>query len=309
MGDFVIMTDGLSRKFGDSYAVDSVNLAVPEGSIYGFLGPNGAGKTTTIRMLLGLIRPTKGEVHLFGQSPRKNRQLYRDVGAMVEGPALYGHLTGRENLELTRKLLNVDKARIDEVLDIVSMADAASKLVRDYSLGMKQRTGIAQALLSNPKLLILDEPTNGLDPRGIQEIRNLIRRLPQEHNITVFLSSHLLSEVEQVASHIGVINHGKLIYQDTLASLQVRRKEFIKVGAFNPQQAIDLLRQAGYQVEISGEMLHIEAKGRDEAAQVNRSLIGQDEDIFHLTMEQLTLEDIFLQMTEDTDGLDTRIAG
>jgi len=299
MMQFAIQTVGLTRQYGALTAVDHVDLEVPGGSVYGFLGLNGAGKTTTIRMLLGLIRPNQGEVQLFGQ-PLKRRSvaLLGRVGALVEMPSLYPNLTGRENLEVTRRLTGGNKKQIDRALSLVNMSQAADKLVRKYSLGMKQRLGLALALLNEPELLILDEPTNGLDPAGIQEIRDLIRRLPTEYGMTVFLSSHLLSEVEQVATHIGIINHGKLIFQDTIQTLQAERREHVRLGTFQPAVAANLLQQAGYQVRQGEEdLVMVDAHGRSEAAQINRSLVQNDQEVFHLALERLSLEDIFLKLT------------
>ena len=212
--DNVIETVGLSRSFGAVKAVEDLKLVVPRASVYGFLGPNGAGKTTTIRMLLGLIRPDEGEAFVFGQSIRTNRmEILGRLGALVEHPACYPHLTGRENLEIIRRLRGLPKSSIGEALGIVKLEEAAKRLVKHYSTGMKQRLGLAIALLGQPELLILDEPTNGLDPAGIHEMRDLIVRLPEALGITVFLSSHLLGEVEQVASHIGIIQRGKQVFQ------------------------------------------------------------------------------------------------
>ena len=206
MTELAITTFRLTRRFGDLTAVADLDLQVPGGSVYGFLGPNGAGKTTTIRLLLGLIRPNAGEVRLFGQSLRDGRMtLLRRVGALVETPSLYPHLTGRENLEVTRRLLDARQEQINRALAIVKLEQDAHRRVAHYSSGMRQRLGLALALLGEPELLILDEPTNGLDPAGIREMRDLICRLPEEHGVTVFLSSHLLNEVEQVATHIGII--------------------------------------------------------------------------------------------------------
>src|ERR1051325_9454199 len=211
----LIETRGLTRRFGAQLAVDTLNLSVPAAGVYGFLGPNGAGKTTAIRMLLGLIRPTAGEVCLFGQSLNGNqRSVLRRVGALVEAPSLYPHLTGRENLEVTRRLLGSDRNLVEVALATVKLTKDADRRVREYSLGMRQRLGLALALLNKPQLLILDEPTNGLDPAGIHEMRDLIRRFPAEFGVTVFLSSHLLSEVEQIASDIGIIHEGRLLFQD-----------------------------------------------------------------------------------------------
>src|SRR5262245_53764669 len=226
MHKHAIETDGLTRRFGSQLAVENLNLTAPEAGVYGFLGPNGAGKTTTIRMLLGLIRPDAGEVRLFGAPLAADRRsLMRLVGALVETPSLYPHLTGRENMEITRRLLNAPGKSIDNALEVVKLAQDANRRVREYSLGMRQRLGLALALLNKPKLLILDEPTNGLDPAGIHEMRDLIRRLPEEFGATVFLSSHLLSEVEQLATHIGIIHEGSLLFQGTLAELQAQRQD------------------------------------------------------------------------------------
>lgn len=202
-----IRTQCLSRRFGLQQAVDGLKLTVPPGRIYGFLGPNGAGKTTTIRMLLGLLRPSAGQIWLFGQPLHADRcRLLRRVVALVEVPSLYEHLTGRENLDVARRLLGTARAQVDRVLALVRLTGDADRPVRTYSLGMKQRLGLALALLDEPDLLILDEPTNGLDPAGIHETRVLIRELPEQHGITVFLSSHLLGEVEQVADTVGILH-------------------------------------------------------------------------------------------------------
>ncbi|MCL6627948.1 MAG: ATP-binding cassette domain-containing protein, partial [Alicyclobacillus shizuokensis] len=192
MSEMVIETSNLTRRYGKKVSVNNVNLKVPKGSIYGFLGPNGAGKTTTIRMLLGLIRPTSGHIRIFNQDLSKHRMpILRRIGSLVESPSYYGHLSGYENLDVIARLLKVPSKRIDEVLGIVRLTPAAHQTVKGYSLGMKQRLGIAAALLGNPDLLILDEPTNGLDPAGIHEIRTLIKDMPKQHGITVVVSSHL----------------------------------------------------------------------------------------------------------------------
>src|SRR5215213_1475465 len=245
----LIETRGLTRRFATQLAVNNVNLSVPAGGVYGFLGPNGAGKTTAIRMLLGLIRPNAGEVRLFGQSVTGNHQsLMRRVGALVEAPSLYPHLTGRENLEVTRRLLGSPCSSIDVALDTIKLTKDANRRVREYSLGMRQRLGLALALLNQPELLILDEPTNGLDPAGIHEMRELLRRLPEEFGVTVFLSSHLLGEVEQIATHIGIINEGHLLSQGALAELQSKQQTQLTVGVKQLDQAVDCLVEAGWTV-------------------------------------------------------------
>ncbi len=217
----LVRTENLSKRYGDVLTVKSINLSVLEGTIYGFCGPNGAGKSTTLKMLLGLVKPTEGVVRLFGREmTAKNRiEILRQTGSLIESPSYYGHLTGRENLEILQGLLQVPKKNVDEVLQIVRLHNQGKKKVSAYSLGMKQRLGLAAALLNFPKLLILDEPTNGLDPAGIQEMRELIRSLPEKYGMTVLISSHLLSEIDQIVDDIGIIANGKLKYQGSLSRL------------------------------------------------------------------------------------------
>lgn len=296
--DYLIETRGLSRRFGAHVAVSDLNLLVPGAGVYGFLGPNGAGKTTAIRMLLGLIRPDAGEVRLFGQSLRSNhRALMSRVGALVEAPSLYPHLTGRENLEVTRRLLGASRHLIDVALETVRMTRDADRRVREYSLGMRQRLGLALALLNKPQLLILDEPTNGLDPAGIHEMRDLIRRLPGEFGVTVFLSSHLLAEVEQIADHIGIIHESKLLFQGTLAELQQKQHSELMVGVTEPDAALRCLAGAGWSVEQRDGMLRVRATGPEDAAKINRLLLDQRLEVFHLALSRQSLEDIFLTLT------------
>lgn len=300
MRKIAIETRGLTRRFGAQLAVDELNLLAPEAGVYGFLGPNGAGKTTTIRMLLGLIRPNAGEVRLFGESLAGNHQsLMRRVGALVEMPSLYPHLTGRENLEVTRRLLGAKRELIDRALGIVKLTADAHRRVREYSLGMRQRLGLALALLNKPQLLILDEPANGLDPAGIHEMRALIRLLPAEFGITVFLSSHLLSEVEQVAGHIGIIHQGRLLFQGTLAELQAERQEHLTIGVKQPDQALRCLTAAGWPAHKRDDgFLTVAATTSDAAAQINSLLVNQGLEVFHIALTQASLEDIFLSLTK-----------
>lgn len=295
----LIETCGLTRRFGVQLAVDSLNLSVPAAGVYGFLGPNGAGKTTAIRMLLGLIRPNAGEVYLFGQPLLTNRySLMRRVGALVETPSLYPHLTGRENLEVTRRLLGASRALIDLALNTVGLMKDANRRVREYSLGMRQRLGLALALLNKPELLVLDEPTNGLDPAGIHEMRDLIRRLPRESGITVFLSSHLLSEVEQIASHIGIIHEGHFLFQGTLAELQAKQQTELTVGVKQLDQAIDCLKRAGWTVQRrADELLTVAARSPEDAVRINSLLVDHRLEVFHLALAKVSLEDIFLTLT------------
>ncbi|MDE7185714.1 MAG: ATP-binding cassette domain-containing protein [Lachnospiraceae bacterium] len=224
MNTNIIETNGLTKGTGSQLRVNHIDLRVPEGCVYGFLGPNGAGKTTTLKLLLGLLRPTEGTITLLGQKMTDQNRLaiLKHTGSLIESPSFYGHLTGLENLQIIAKLKRVPATEIAAVLQTVRLYEQKDKRVKQYSLGMKQRLGIAMALLGNPRLLILDEPTNGLDPAGIQEIREFIKDLPILRQMTVLVSSHLLSEMEQMADMVGIINHGSLIFQGTMAALEAQ---------------------------------------------------------------------------------------
>ena len=304
MSQPAIQTSSLTRRFGALTAVDSLDLEVPANSVYGFLGPNGAGKTTTIRLLLGLIRPHAGQVCLFGESlSRRRLALLGRLGALVESPSLYPNLSGRENLEVTRRLMGVPPVQIDRALHTVRLKDVADRRVRGYSHGMRQRMALALALLGEPELLILDEPTNGLDPGGIQEMRDLICRLPEEYGATIFLSSHLLAEVEQVATHIGIIHQGRLAFQGSLRDLHAQVSEQIVLGVDRPDRARALLREAGWTVQGNGRhRLAVMANGQSDAALVNAQLVRGGVNVFHLNLEQPTLEDIFMTLISDRTG-------
>lgn len=222
--NYILETDHLSKQSGNTYRVNDLSMAVPENCVYGFLGPNGAGKSTTLKMILGLIQPSQGSIKIFGKVMNSANRLsiLRQTGSLIENPGGYGHLTGLENMQIIQKLKGVSEAEIAPALKTVRLYDQRDKKLSNYSLGMKQRLGIAMAILGNPKLLILDEPTNGLDPAGIQEMRQLICSLPKERNMTVIISSHLLSEIEQMADQVGIIHHGRMLYQGTLANLETQ---------------------------------------------------------------------------------------
>lgn len=240
-------TYNLSKRYGDIYAVKDVNLTVREGDIYGFLGPNGAGKSTTLKMILGLARPTNGKVTVFGKDFEANRHLIlKQTGSLIESPSYYGHLTGLENMRIIQKLRDVPDKNVSEALKIVRLEKQKDKKVNQYSLGMKQRLGIAMALLSFPKLLILDEPTNGLDPAGISEIRELIKFLPKRYEMTVLISSHLLSEIEQIATSVGIINEGKMIFQGSMEGLKRKSSSRIVVKTGDNTLAQKLLLDKGF---------------------------------------------------------------
>lgn len=297
--EWIIETSQLSRSFGKIHAVNKIDLKVPAGSVYAFLGPNGAGKTTTIRMLLGLIRPTQGKIMLFKQSFSMNHwQHFEKIGTMVESPSLYPNLTGRENMEVTRKLLNAPKENIDIALESVKMLESSNRLVKEYSMGMRQRLGLALALINQPALLILDEPTNGLDPAGIQEMRELIRSLPKHYGVTVFLSSHLLGEVEQIASHIGIIDEGRMLFQGSLEELQGKRNPVLNLGTDNPEKSSQILQESGWKVRQNGKPgLLVEVNGDSDVAFINRKLTRANINVFNLQVTQPNLEDTFLQLT------------
>lgn len=220
--NYILETNHLVKKHRAAYRVKDVNLRVPEHSVYGFLGPNGAGKTTTLKLILGLIKPDEGDISVFGQKVTAANRLavLRQTGSLIENPGGYGHLTGLENMQIVQKLKGVSEEEIVMALKTVRLYEQRDKKLKNYSLGMRQRLGLAMALLGDPKLLILDEPTNGLDPAGIQEIRELIRSLPKERDMTVIVSSHLLNEVEQMADYVGIIHHGEMLYQGPLSELE-----------------------------------------------------------------------------------------
>ncbi|ANY66184.1 bacitracin ABC transporter ATP-binding protein [Paenibacillus sp. BIHB 4019] len=297
MNEWVIETRGLSKKYKGRYAVAGLNLRIEKGDIYGFLGPNGAGKTTTIRMLLGLIKPSGGSVHIFGKELQKERlNILRKVGSLVEYPSYYGHLNAVDNLEAIRRIIDVPRARIAEVLDIVGLAKEARRTVKGYSLGMKQRLGIASALLGNPELLILDEPTNGLDPSGILEIRELIKRMPRQHGITVLISSHLLSEVEQMAGTVGIVRQGELVFQDTIQNLQQKAQSTIELRVSDPQAALLTLYEQGLDAVREGSLIRLEGISDAAAAQMVNQLVARKHDVYRIEEKRKSLEDLFLQI-------------
>ena len=292
----VIRTEGLTKRYGSVTAVDGIELDVRAGDVYGFLGPNGSGKTTTVRMLLGLVLPTAGTVEVLGaRIPRHARSVLPRVGALVEAPAAYGHLGARANLSLLDASgpggsRRTRKARIDEALEQVGLAAVGRRPVKAYSLGMRQRLGLAGALLRRPELLILDEPTNGLDPRGIQEIRALLLDL-NSTGTTVFLSSHLLAEVEQLCRRVGVVDRGRLVLQDTLASLRAPTGSVV-LRTPDPEWAVGLLD--GELRSRSGDRLVVRA---DDPAALNARLVGHGIRITELAEERRTLEDVVLAAT------------
>ncbi|MCA1040189.1 ABC transporter ATP-binding protein [Bacillus infantis] len=303
MSELILETNGLTKKFGKRSAVENVDLRLGKGEIYGFLGPNGAGKTTTIRMLLGLARPTGGSIQIFGRDLKKEKlQILRKVGSLVEYPSYYGHLTAIENLEALRKILEVPKSRIDEVLAIVRLSKEAKRPVKGFSLGMKQRLGIAAALLANPELLILDEPTNGLDPSGILEIRELIKSMPAQHGMTILVSSHLLSEIDQMATQVGIISKGSMIFQDSIHVLRQKANSQIAITVNETEKAWRALLSNGIQAEKEREHLLLDGTDTQVAAAVE-TLVRHDVSVYRVQEQRKTLEDIFLELTGEGGSL------
>jgi ABC-2 type transport system ATP-binding protein len=295
----IIETTNLTKQYGKNICVNRLNMSVPQGAVYGFLGPNGAGKSTTLKMLLGLARPTGGRVTLFGSSMNeKNRiKLLADTGSLIESPSYYGHLTGEENLRIIQTLKDCPPQDIDEVLKIVHLEDARKKQVNHYSLGMKQRLGLAAALMGFPKLLILDEPTNGLDPAGIQEMRELIRTLPTAYGMTVVVSSHLLSEIDQMADHVGIISKGELVYQDTLDALHAHAKKQLAIRVSHLPIAMDILHENGIDAETEGDYLLLPMMNDAYVAAICKQLVSSNLSVYRIEKREKSLEDIFLSLT------------
>ncbi|NWJ42144.1 MAG: ABC transporter ATP-binding protein [Geothrix sp.] len=291
-----IRSDGLSKQFGKLPAVEGLDLRVPEGTITAFLGPNGAGKTTTIRLLLGLLKPTSGTCEVLGHQPGQVEAL-RQLGAMVESPSLYGHLTGYENVEITRLMRGGARPETDRVLEVVGLTRDAHRVVQQYSLGMRQRLAMALALFGNPRLLVLDEPTNGLDPAGIQEIRELIRQVPRQTGATVFLSSHILAEVEQIASNLVVIHRGLLRYQGPTADLGGQGAAWQQIRVDQAGRAMDLLRGGG--LEVSFEDPYVLVQSSDEGVPALAALlVSSGVALYELKPRTVSLETRFLALLE-----------
>jgi ABC-2 type transport system ATP-binding protein len=303
-GNYLLETKNLTKTYKGVNVVENLNLKIKEGEIYGFLGPNGAGKTTTIRMLLGLITPSKGDIQIFGKDFKDNRlDILSAVGSLVESPSYYPHLSGENNLETIRKILNVPKQKIYEVLDLVRLTKVADRKVSEYSLGMKQRLAIAASLLGNPRLIILDEPTNGLDPAGIIEIRDLIIKLPKEHGITVIISSHLLSEIEQVASQVGIITKGNMIFQDSIEVLREKANRRILFNTSDFNKTSKILTNEGIEISENSQGIVMNIQTNKQIGSLVRKMINSDIDVYRIVEEKTSLEDIFLELTKGGETL------
>lgn len=297
----VIETKALCKQYGPHTAVDHVELHVPQGCVYGFIGPNGAGKSTTMKMLLGLIHPTAGRVRLLGQelTEKSRLPLLRQTGSLIESPAGYLHLTAQENLEIVADLKGVPHKDIGRVLDIVHLTQDRSRRVGQYSLGMKQRLGIAMALLGSPKLLILDEPTNGLDPAGIQEMRALIRNMPAATGATVLISSHLLGEMEQMVEQVGIIDHGHILFEGPLTELQRHSRGNVTLRLLDPAKAAPILSANGLTAHSDSCVVTLPPLQDALLADLVQKLAACGAGVVELTPHTKTLEEIFLSLTSE----------
>ena len=296
---YIVETKGLSKSYRGKQVVRDVDLKVPKGCVYGFMGPNGAGKSTTLKMLLGLVKAGSGEAAIAGKTmnQRNRLEILRKTGSLIESPSYYGHLTGRENLEIVRTLKQAPEKEVDQVLKLVRMERQQDKKAREYSLGMKQRLGLAAALIGRPELLILDEPTNGLDPSGIQEIRELICELPKRLGMTVLVSSHLLSEMDQMADYVGIINHGQLIFQDRLEALHEHSRSRLLLKVMNRTAALKLLEMRQIEGRVAEEGILIPELSDDRAAALVQALAEGGAGLYRVEERQKSLEDIFLSLT------------
>ena len=297
----VIETKALCKQYGPHTAVDHVELHVPQGCVYGFIGPNGAGKSTTMKMLLGLIHPTAGRVRLLGQelTEKSRLPLLRQTGSLIESPAGYLHLTAQENLEIVADLKGVPHKDIGRVLDIVHLTQDRNRRVGQYSLGMKQRLGIAMALLGSPKLLILDEPTNGLDPAGIQEMRALIRNMPAATGATVLISSHLLGEMEQMVEQVGIIDHGHILFEGPLTELQRHSRGNVTLRLLDPAKAAPILRANGLTAHSDSCVVTLPPLQDALLADLVQKLAACGAGVVELTPHTKTLEEVFLSLTSE----------
>lgn len=297
--NLIIKTSNLSYQYAKGIkTLSDISLQVERGSIYGFLGPNGSGKTTTLSLLLGLLKNQQGDIEIFGQHLQSDRiNILKKIGALVETPSVYGHLTARENLEVYRKDYGVSGDRIDEVLHTVGLTDTGKKLVKRFSLGMKQRLAIALALLPNPELLILDEPSNGLDPAGIIELRELVKTLNKKYGMTIVISSHLLSEVEKIVSHVGIIYKGELLFQGTLPELHSFQENGSKllINTSDNEVALQLLQ--AYNPERVEDKISVSYVDQNQAAVIQRTLHQNNLDIYLLYPKGNDLEQLFIDLT------------
>lgn len=296
---YALEIKNLIKSYKNFKAVDNLSLNVPEGKIYGFLGRNGAGKTTTIRMIMGLIKPDRGEIKVLGQDISKNKLWgTKNIGSIVETPGFYENLTAVENLDITASMLKVKKSRIAEVLEIVDLSGCESKKTRDFSLGMKQRLGIANALIHSPKILILDEPTNGLDPEGIKDMREFLRMLSEEHGTTIMVSSHILNEVQQIADYVGIIDQGRLIEEMDIESINQGNQSYLLLEVDNDKKSLEIIKDLGYKYSAEQDCIRVFC-GKDSNHVLNKKLVDAQVHVNNLSSISLSLEERFLSAVSE----------
>jgi ABC-2 type transport system ATP-binding protein len=297
---YLLETKKLSYKFRKHETIlNNIDLEVPEHSIYGFLGPNGAGKTTTLKLIVGLLKKQEGKVRIFGRDFDKDRlNILQQIGTLIESPSLYLHLTAKENLLLYQRIYQCPVSRIGFVLELTGLSKTGNKPCSTFSLGMKQRLAISVAMLSDPKLLILDEPTNGLDPAGIIEMRELLKTINRENGITILISSHLLDEIEKIATHSGIIDHGILLFQGSMTDLMQKqnRTGYLEYQTSNNAIAKQLLEERNISVQELEETLFLPWMPKDQIAAINRLMMEQEIDLYHVHIPKSTLEHTFMNL-------------
>jgi ABC-2 type transport system ATP-binding protein len=297
---FSLETSNLTHQFSEKEIVlNNINLKVPQSSIYGFLGPNGAGKTTTLRLILGLLRKQQGTISIFGKLFEQNRiSSLKKIGSLIESPSLYGHLTAVENLSVLQKIYQCPKERIQEALKLVGLPDTGNKKAGQFSLGMKQRLGIAVTLLHSPSLLVLDEPTNGLDPNGIIEMRELLKKLNQESGITILISSHLLSEIEKLVTHVGIINKGSIMFQGTLDELKSKQQQSLSIvfQTNDHAKSMEIMTYNNLKPDVSDGKIIIPAVSKEIISKLNRQLVDSGVEVYEISIIKNDLEMIFMDL-------------
>lgn len=296
-------THNLSHKFSENETVlDTINLRVPDGSIYGFLGPNGAGKTTTLRLVLGLLKKQAGDIRIFDKPFDEHRiEILKRTGSLIESPSIYTHLTAVENLNLLQKIYQCPKVRVHEALEMVGLAHTGKKKAGKFSLGMKQRLSIAIAMLHNPSLLILDEPTNGLDPNGIIEVRELLKKINAEKKTTIIISSHLLAEIEKMVTHVGIINKGKLIFQGTMEELHLEQIQsaFISIETNDAMKTMQIISSAQITPVLQHGQVIIPNMEKERIAKLNKLFVENNIEVYSITTVKNDLESIFMDLTKN----------
>lgn len=296
---YAIESERLTKKYGDFTAVNNLEIRVPEGKVYGFLGRNGSGKTTTIRMIMGLIKPDCGNIKIFGKEVNREDISYlSEIGSIIETPGFYSNLSAYDNLEITCDLFNSNKSSIRDALDIVDLKDIGDRTVGKFSLGMKQRLGIANALIHSPKILILDEPTNGLDPMGIINMRKLIRNLSESMGITILVSSHLLSEIQLIADYVGIIDNGTLIKEGNIHDINANQQSYLLLETNNREKTEEILKKLSFKFIKSNDSFKVFCDYNDNSI-INKSLVENNLEVYNLKSHFKTLEERFLGFTEE----------